>query len=170
MVRTWQWVAAGASLVLAVGCGGDGIPANESAEAVELPAVAPSTSINAVMVGLVDHAAHHLWDLSGDGMAPQSDEDWEEVTHHAIQLIAGGSYITFGGTGQLDANWVEQAGWQAWSRDVSDAGLLAYEAALSRDLDGVLAAGDSLILTCEGCHADYKPALPTEGIMHPHHD
>jgi hypothetical protein len=174
MRKTWQApVAMGIGLALIVGCGGADSPATESMASDEMIApmapLAPSTSINAVMVGLVDHAAHHIWDLGRDGMAPESDYDWEEVTHHAIQLIAAGSYITVGGTGQMDASWAEQTGWRGYAQDLEDAGVLALDAANRRDLNGVLAAGDSLIMSCEGCHQEYKPALPTEGIVHPHH-
>jgi hypothetical protein len=173
MNKTWQAAVLTTGLFLLIGCGGGEAPPTESTAtdvvAIDLPPVAPKTSLNAVMVGLVDHSAHHLWDLGRDGMAPESDYDWEEVSHHAIQLIAAGSYITFGGTGQMDATWVEQTGWRAYAQDLADAGVLALDAATRRDLDGVLAAGDSLIMSCEGCHAEYKPALPTEGIVHPHH-
>lgn len=131
--------------------------------------VEPATSINAVMVGVVDHAAHHIWDIGRDGMAPQDDRDWDEVTHAAIQLIAAGPYLTLGGTGQMDAEWVAQPGWQGWARALEAAGVAALDAGNRRDLDGVLAAGDELIMACEGCHTEYKPDLPTEGIVHPHY-
>jgi hypothetical protein len=156
-----------------VGCGGDS-PAAESAAsrgmAEYTPRVAPNTSINAVMVGLVDHAAHEIWDVAEAGMAPESEQDWEEITHYAIQLVASGSYITMAGTGELDANWVAQTDWTVFAQDLTDAGSLALNAAIRRDINDILAAGDSLILACEGCHAEYKPAVPTEGILHPHSD
>jgi len=170
---TRRTVAVGVGLALLVGCGrsepAETMGSGASAEmAVEVPKVPPATSINAVMVGWVDHAAHGIWDLAEAGMAPESDQDWDEVQHSAIQLIAAGSYITFGGTGQMDANWVEQTGWRDYAKSLQDGGALALDAAIRRDLGGVLAAGDSLVLTCEACHAEYKPALPTEGILHPH--
>jgi hypothetical protein len=163
----------GIGLALLAGCGRSEPAATASTGAsaemaVEIPRVAPATSVNAVMVGLVDHAAHGVWDLAEAGMAPESDRDWEEVQHAAIQLIAAGSYITFGGTGQMDANWVEQTSWRGYAQDLADEGKLALDAAIRRDLNAVLSAGDSLIMTCEACHAEYKPALPTEGILHPH--
>jgi hypothetical protein len=170
---TKRTVTVGVGLVLLTGCGRSEPASTErsgaSAEmAIEVPRVAPSTSINAVMVGLVDHAAHGIWDLGRAGMAPETNREWEEVQHAAIQLIAAGSYITFGGTGQMDANWVEQTSWRGYAQDLSNEGMLALDAAIRQDLTGVLAAGDSLIVTCEACHAEYKPALPTEGIAHPH--
>ena len=174
MRTTWQITTAlGVGLALLAGCGGGEAPATEAISdggTADLESVPPNTSINAVMVGLVDHAAHAIWDLAEAGMAPESDPEWEEVTHYAIQLIASGSYLTLGGTGDLDANWVLQAGWKAFAQDLSDAGTMALDAAIRRDINGVLSAGDSLIVTCEGCHAEYKPAVPTEGILHPHSD
>jgi hypothetical protein len=139
-----------------------------AAQAGIVPGVAPATSINAVMVGLVDHAAHHIWDVGREGMGPQDESDWEEVVHHSIQLIAAGTVITTGGTGIYDSEWVSQADWQGYARGVSEAGSAALAAANRQDLDGVLQAGDQLVEMCEGCHAQYKPALPTEGIVHPH--
>lgn len=167
MIRTWPRGLAAILSVALIGCQAETGPTGEAA--ADFPPVAPRTSLNAVMVGLVDHAAHRIWDLGRDGMGPQTSADWQEVEHHAIQLIAGGTYITFGGTGVLDADWVQQPSWQSYSADVANAGVLALDAANRRDLADVLLAGDSLIMACEGCHQEYKPALPTEGIVHPHH-
>jgi hypothetical protein len=174
MKKTWQGAAVmGMSLALVVGCA-DGDPQatdpTPGSGTVQAPTVAPNTSINAVMVGLVDHAAHEIWDVADAGMAPESNEDWEELTHYAIQLIASGSYITVAGKGELDANWVAQTDWTVFAQDLADAGGLALDAAMRRDVNDLLVAGDSLILACEGCHAEYKPAVPTEGILHPHSD
>lgn len=174
MTRTWQAATAVAvGLALLSGCGGAEAPATQSASgsgAIDFEPVPLNTSINAVMVGLVDHAAHEIWDLAEAGRAPEAEQEWEEVSHYAIQLIASGSYLTLGGTGDLDSNWVLQPSWKAFAQDLSDAGTLVLNAATRRDLTGVLSAGDDLILACEGCHAEFKPAVPTEGILHPHSD
>jgi hypothetical protein len=159
--------------ILVQGCGGnaDSMATADGAmdEAIR-PGLAPATSINAIMVGAVDHAAHHIWDLGREGMAPETDQDWDEVWHAAVQLIAASTAITTGGTtGEMDAEWVSDPGWRTWSQAVMDAGVMAYDAALARDLDAVLAAGDPLVMACEGCHTQFKPDLPTEGIVHPHY-
>jgi cytochrome c556 len=125
-------------------------------------------SINQVMVALVDHAAHHLWDLGRAGAAPETDRDWIEVEQHAIQLAAGASWIATGGAGQADAGWVAQLPWKRYATQVSQEAVAALEAARAKDLEGVLAAGDALIEACEGCHREFKPDLPTEGVVHPH--
>lgn len=159
-----------ASALVLSGCGS---PESDGGQRIAstgmVPAVSPATSINAVMVGMVDHAAHHLWDLGRDGMAPDTDQEWDEVIHHSIQLIVSGTAVTTGGTGVFDEEWVQEPAWQRFAQDMTDAGALALTAANQRDLGGVLQAGDALIETCEGCHTEYKPELPTEGMVHPHY-
>ncbi len=58
---------------------------------------APEVSINAVMVALVDHAAHNLWEVEREGRAPKTEADWENVVEHAVQMVAAGPAITVGG-------------------------------------------------------------------------
>src|SRR6186713_1268309 len=71
----------------------------------------PAVSINEVMVALIDHAGHNLWDVEQEGHAPKSDADWQNVWEHAVQIAAAGPAITVGGTGPSDAVWVKSASW-----------------------------------------------------------
>jgi len=57
-------------IALLVGCNRAG---PQTASPLPVP---PGFSINAEMVGLVDHAAHALWGVEREGHAPKSDEDW----------------------------------------------------------------------------------------------
>ena len=133
--------------------------------------VVPQLSINAMMVALVDHAAHNLWEVEREGKAPKSDADWEIVTEHAIQLAAAGPAITVGGTGPTDALWVQNPAWRAHAQNMSDAGVAALRAAQAKNLDQLIAANGKLVDSCEACHKEFKPAIPTEGIVHGHaHD
>jgi hypothetical protein len=133
-----------------------------------LPPVPPKVSINAVMVALVDHASHVIWDAGDPKKGPKSDRDWGELEHHAIQLAASGSLIALGGTGKADAGWIQQANWKKLSQDLSDAGVAALDAVRIKDRVGLSKAGDQLVVTCETCHKEFKPDAPTEGIVHPH--
>jgi ABC-type glycerol-3-phosphate transport system substrate-binding protein len=164
MKRTWRTaLAALLGLGLIVGCGGPEAPAAEAEDgmSVKLPAVPQNTSVDSVMSGLVDEAAHGLWALSRAGMAPpESETDWAAVEEYAIQLIASGDYITYGNASEGDANWVERTGWKAYSQDLADTGVMALDAAIRRDMTGVLAAGDNLVTVCESCHQEYRLAPP----------
>jgi hypothetical protein len=88
------------------------------AQATSLPLAKPEVSINAVMVGLVDHAAHNLWDVEREGRAPKSESEWEIVAEHAIQVAAAGPAITVGGTGPTDSAWVASASWRAHAQRI----------------------------------------------------
>jgi hypothetical protein len=164
------------SALLSWGCAGDSDPAQRETRSPTVAAttapssfgIDPLVSINQVMVALVDHAAHHLWDLGRSGAAPETDRDWTEVEHHAVQLAAGASWIATGGAGQADAGWVTQLPWKRYAAQLNEEAVAALEAARAKDLEGVLAAGDAIIEACEGCHREFKPDLPTEGVVHPH--
>ncbi len=162
-------LAAGALLL--GGCNAPTQPPAQPAQPVvkaSPPPSGPPVSINAEMVALVDHAGHGLWDAEIKGKAPKTDNDWESIAEHATQLAAAGSLIMLPGTGPNDITLTQQPNWQKWSRAVSDAGMAALKASQAKDMKALLAANSQLVEACEGCHKEYKPSLPSEGITHKH--
>lgn len=159
-----------------VGCGG---PAGTPSGAPLGPAttgdagagsttLAPGVSINAMMVAMVDHAGHALWDVEREGKAPSSDADWNQVTEHAVQTVAAATAITTAGTGPSDAVWTQSTSWRAHAQRMSAAGQAALAAARGKNFDALVKANGDLVDACEGCHKEFKPDLPTEGIVHTH--
>jgi len=138
-------------------------PASPPAPAVPVP---PAVSINAVMVAWMDHAAHELWDTEKRGNAPKNDADWRELERHAIQLAAGGTLISLGGTGEFDREWSQRPGWKTQAQALTDAAMACLNAVRSKNFEAVVAANGRLTETCESCHEEFKPTLPTEGIVH----
>ena len=132
-------------------------------------AVPPAVSVNAVMVALVDHAGHALWDVEKEGRAPKTDEDWNDLEHHATQIAAAGSLIALGGTGKADPGWALLPDWKKHSQALTDVGLRAVNAAHSKSFDTLVKTNGELVQVCENCHKEFKPELPTEGIVHPHY-
>jgi Cytochrome C' len=130
------------------------------------PAFTPAVSINALMVTWIDNASHVLWDVEKKEFAPKNEADWIELEDHATQLAAAGSLIQMGGTGQADAGWVQQIGWKTNAQALTAAALADLSAAKSRNLGAVIKANGDLVASCEGCHKEFKPALPSEGITH----
>ena len=53
---------------------------------------------------------------------------------------------------------------------MSDAGAAAMNAAKSKDLMALRAANGQLLDACLACHKEFKPDVPTEGILHTHKD
>jgi len=139
-----------------------------AAPAAVMPAVHSPVSINAEMVRLVDHAAHQLWAVEKEGMAPKTDADWENVEEHATQIAAAGALVTMGGTGPNDLVWIESPGWKTSAKAMSDAGMAALKATESKNMEALVAANGQLVEACEACHKEFKPDLPSEGIVHVH--
>ena len=133
-------------------------------------AVRHGVSVNALMVGLVDHAGHELWNAEREGRAPKNDAEWREIEHHATQLAAVGSLIALGGTGKADPGWAQLPDWKKYCQQLNDAGLAALNAARGKNLEALVKANGQLVEVCESCHKQFKPDLPTEGIVHPHED
>lgn len=122
------------------------------------------TSINAMMVYLVDPAAHEIWDYGyKQGM---NDAHWLRVEQHAINLLASTTLLSIKGTGPMDGQWVADPLWRSWVVDMQNSANLAVLAAQKKDQQALAKAGDVILDTCEACHKRFKPTLPTEGIKH----
>jgi hypothetical protein len=157
---------------LAAGCGTPAEKPQPSAQGGTAPSgestVQSPVSINAEMVRVVDHAAHQLWNVEREGMAPKTDADWENIVEHATQVAAAGAVIRLVGTGPNDRTFVQQPDWQKFGAAMSNAGLAALSAAETKNQKALVAANSQLVEACEGCHKRFKPELPSEGITHSH--
>jgi cytochrome c556 len=118
------------------------------------------------MVALVDNAGHVLWDVEKAGFSPKDAADWLELENHALQLAAASTLLQVGGTGQADPGWVQQVGWKTNAQAMGAAGLAANAAAKARNKEALVKANSDLVAACEGCHKEFKPELPSEGIAH----
>jgi hypothetical protein len=159
------------SACLAAGCSAPADnpqPSMQNGAAASVPLVQSPVSINAEMVRVVDHAAHQLWDAEKEGKAPKTDSDWENIVEHATQIAAAGALIRLEGAGPNDRTFVQNPEWQKFGAAVSDAGLAALKAADTKSQSALVTANGRLVDACEGCHKQFKPSLPSEGIMHGH--
>ena len=171
VVITGTWLAA-------VGCGTPAPVQQQSAPAPAATSAPPATpappavmspvSINAEMVSVIDHAGHELWSAERKGKAPKTNADWENLAEHATQMAAAGALVRVAGTGVNDVMWVASPDWQKWARALSDAGLAALKATEGKNTEALVAANGQLVESCEGCHKQFKPSLPSEGITHAH--
>jgi hypothetical protein len=171
--------AVGISLLLGSACGTEnGQPATQQSEQAAssqttapgdaASPVAPAVSFNAAMVALVDHAAHNLWEVEREGNAPKTDEQWATVEEHAIQLAAAGPVFTVAGTGPNDPEWARNASWRSRTQAMTRAANDALTAARAKNMDQLKEANGRLVESCESCHKEFKPDLPSEGIVHRH--
>lgn len=129
---------------LAVGCSAPTERSQASAQggatASSAPTVQSPVSINAEMVRVVDHAAHQLWNVEREGMAPKTDADWENIVEHATQIAAAGALIRVEGSGPNDRTFVQQPEWQKFGAALSNAGVGALRAAEAKNQEVLLTA------------------------------
>ncbi len=143
-------------------------PQTAAAPAPVAEAAAPArtitlpVSINAVMVGLVDHASEPLW--LDAYTPPKTDDGWREAEYEAYQMAISGKLIQLAGTGPNDHDWVQDPDWIRMADELSSAGMDAVNAAQLRKVDQLNAAGDRLVAACEDCHKKFKPGLTSMGI------
>ena len=164
-------IAATVTTLVLGACTNSPNPANQAA--VAPPAPAPLTlpiSLNAVMVGAIDHASDPLFGvgnaLFGSGKLPKSDDDWREVQYHAYQMILLGKVIQIPGTGPRDVEWTSKPEWKGYSETLSSVGMDMLKLAEAKDSTGFDVLGDKLVTACEACHQAFKPDIPTMKIMH----
>lgn len=136
--------------------------------AAQTPFLPLSVSINALMVAMVDDVAHDIWEGGNKGGA-LTGQEWQIINEHSYQLQAAATLVSLGGTGQADRGWVTSPAWQDWSRKLRDAGVTVKRAVDTKNQMALRSAGDALVDVCEGCHKQFKPNLPTEGILHVPH-
>ena len=160
-IRTVIIALTGSSLV---GVGLAAEPSTTDREFIEL-----ETSLNAIMVAVVDWSAHEVWEASyADEL---TDRNWLTLKQYATELLASGTLVSLGGTGRADRSWVTSEAWQDWTARMIEESKEIVRSVDAKNQDRLRAAGERLVEACEGCHNDFKPALPTEGIMHvPHHE
>jgi cytochrome c556 len=126
----------------------------------------PEISVNQVMVSVIDHNSHFLWDVADAAKAPKNDRDWHELEHAAVTLVGSGSMLMMGGTGPSDNDWSKQPEWAKLTQDQTDAANAAVKAVSGKDMNALLAAGDKIVAACENCHTKYKPELPKVKAQH----
>lgn len=123
-------------------------------------------TLNEMMVGEVDLAADVLWAV-GNGDTPKNDRDWHQVRNHAYQLVVAGAAIQLPTTGTFDAEWKTDPQWREYADDLTAIGQDAVALAEAREAtEGWFELGSRLVDNCEGCHAVFKPDIPSQGVFH----
>lgn len=137
-------------------------PEPATASQIKLP-----VSINAAMVGLVDHSADYIFAV-GNGDLPRDEHDWDLVRSASYDMLLGGTVIQIEGTGEHDAQWVANPEWQRMSQDLTAIGqdALTLADAKSTDVAAWQKVGNRLVENCLACHEKFKPEVPSQGILH----
>jgi hypothetical protein len=116
-------------------------------------------AFDAIKVALINKASDPYWSATWNN--PQTDRDFRELEHLAYQVQLGGELLQVPGTGQSDAELAADPRWLELAEQLSQDGARAVNAVRSRNTDLMQRAGGQLIETCETCHREFAPELPT---------
>ncbi len=135
-----------------------GARARRAAPIAQAPVVTPVASVRQIMKGIVGPAATTVFDAVSttvtvkgvEEKAPRTDEEWEAVGNAAAALIESGNLLLLGN------RVVDKGDWVRMSQAMIDAGKAALAATEARSADGVLAAGETVNISCDTCHQKYQ--------------
>ena len=133
----------------------------------EPPALANEVTYNTQLnvqqiMGLVlEPASDVLWDSAGwvmdaagyEDLYPTTDEGWEYVRAQAAIVVESGNMLALPGRAEDDDAWM------IYSEGLSDAGILAMEAAAEQNEEDFFQAGAQLYSVCTACHQAYNPDI-----------
>ena len=121
------------------------------------PPFNPVGDVSELMLTMIDPAADAVWLAVGtivseagrEDWEPETDEEWAVVVNGAMTIAEGGNLL------MMDGRARDQDGWMRMAQEMTDAGVLAYEAAQSRDADKIFDLGEAIYNTCDRCHSLY---------------
>jgi len=146
------------------------------------PSLAHTATIKDIMDSMVDPSGDFLFEsvqeiADENGIrekAPQTDEEWEEVRHHAFILIEAPNLLTMEGRFVAHPNEKsknpqvelqpeeiqklldgDRPSFVRRARRLQDAAALALKAADAKDKDALFKAIDGIDKACENCHLHY---------------
>ena len=127
-----------------------------ASEQRELP-FRPVANVSELMTTMIDPAADVVWNSVGTIITPEGEEHWEPETEEewaavlngAVTLTESANLLMLGERAQ------DQDTWMRLSQGMADAGLLAWEAAESKDAEGMFSIGADVYNSCVQCHNLY---------------
>jgi hypothetical protein len=128
-----------------------------SAQTPATPAIdgGPLVTIKELMEKTITPATNTLWNVPE---AP-TDAEWAALEEAAVTLLVAANVVALGGNGPMDNVSVKDPAWTAFNRAMIVAGRDALMGIRTRDPAALSRAGDILYPPCEGCHAQFNPAV-----------
>lgn len=117
--------------------------------------------IKELMNSVIDPSADVLWANAGwiesaagsEELYPTSNEGWNEVRAMAAMVAETGNLL------MLPGRAVDNDAWMIYSQGMTDAGLMAMQAAEAQDKEEFFNAGAQLYSVCSACHQAYNPEI-----------
>jgi hypothetical protein len=125
------------------------------------PAYNTSLDVTQLMNLVLEPASDILWDSGGwvldasgyEELYPTTDEGWAYVRAQAAIVVEAGNMLALPGRAE------DNDAWLIYAQGLSEAGVLAMEAAASQNEDDFFQAGAQLYSVCTACHQAYNPDI-----------
>ena len=110
---------------------------------------------------VLEPASDMLWDSGGwildasgyEELYPTTDDGWAFVRAQAAIVVEAGNMLALPGRAEDDDAWM------IYSEGLSEAGIMAMEAAEAQDKEAFFQAGGQLYSVCTACHQSYSPDI-----------
>ena len=161
----------GASLLVAAACTQGQAPAGGSATPAQTAQV--HGNLVQVMRGILYPASNVIFfaqstdptTVKTEGDASTSPNPlsssyggWEAVSNAGIALAESANLLIIPGRMCMNGKPapIQNADWQMWVQGLRDAGMVAFKAGQSKNMDEVLNAADVMSTACQNCHDKYR--------------
>ena len=135
----------------------------EESTAPEVAESSYNTTMNVqeIMALVLEPASDILWDSGGwvldasgyEELYPTTDDEWNYVRAQAAIVVESGNSLALPGRAE------DNDAWMIYSEGLSEAGVLAMEAAAAQDKEAFFQAGAQLYSVCTACHQAYNPDI-----------
>ena len=119
---------------------------------VASPARPPTRNIGTMsdlMVKIIYPASDALFYI--ESRTPTTEAEWTTLQGQALMVAESANLLMMPGRAR------DQKQWLADSKLMLDAGAAAYDAAKKKDVAGIAALSDQLMVSCTSCHKHYRP-------------
>lgn len=157
LIKTGQSLLISLGLVLLTGCSSP----EEDSVATASGAYNTELDMTEIMSLVLEPASDILWssggwvlDASGyEELYPTTDDGWAYVRSQAAIVVESGNMLALPGRAEDNDAWI------IYSQGLSEAGVLAMEAAAAQDKEAFFQAGAQLYSVCTACHQAYNPDI-----------
>ena len=108
----------------------------------------PVGNMSQLMINIIYPTSDAIFYLDRD--EPKNEVQWNALANQALMLAESANLLMMPGRDRQQAEWTQ------YSKDMREAGQMAYKAAAAKDVDGVRAVNDRLYNSCVQCHMKYR--------------
>jgi len=82
--------------------------------------------------------------------APKNDVEWNELQGKALALAEFGNVMMMQGRARDQEQWMRDA------KLLAEAGAAAFRLTKAKDVEGIVALNEQLVMSCTSCHMHYR--------------